>query len=237
MARSLYSEANTCFILCMTSSRPSTFRKLSCWPANEASGRSSAVADERTANEAPGLPALSRANSLASACRSSSGKGWACTSARISAPAAARACMSSVSRRLSLASMRSASAPCFRNSRNAWAVVAKPVGTRTPCGSCEIISPRLAFFPPTASTSVILRFSNGTTRAVGLKSADMEKLQKLKPGLRAAPWHTGGGGACTGRGLVVVLGGGRALGECGGGGCGAVYGGKGGVYGGNGGQG
>src|SRR6218665_3415116 len=54
MARSLYSEANTCFILCMTSSRPSTFRKLSCWPANEASGRSSAVADERTANDAPG---------------------------------------------------------------------------------------------------------------------------------------------------------------------------------------
>src|SRR6218665_962323 len=71
MARSLYSEANTCFILCMTSSRPSTFRKLSCWPANEASGRSSAVADERTANDAPGLPALSRANSLASASRTS----------------------------------------------------------------------------------------------------------------------------------------------------------------------
>jgi hypothetical protein len=53
-------------------------------------------------------------------------------------------------------------------------------------GSCEIISPRLAFLPPTASTSVILRFSNGTTRAVGLKSADMGKLQKLKPGLRHA---------------------------------------------------
>ena len=48
----------------------------------------------------------------------------------------------------------------------------------------EIISPRLAFLPPTASTSLILRFSNGTTRAVGLKSADMGKLQKLKPGRR-----------------------------------------------------
>ena len=35
-----------------------------------------------------------------------------------------------------------------------------------------------------ASTSVILRFSNGTTRAVGLKSADMGKLQKLKPAQR-----------------------------------------------------
>jgi hypothetical protein len=29
-----------------------------------------------------------------------------------------------------------------------------------------IISPRLAFLPPTTSTSVILRCSNGTTRAV-----------------------------------------------------------------------
>ncbi len=64
-------------------------------------------------------------------------------------------------------------------------MVAKPVGTRTPWGSWEIISPRLAFLPPTTSTSVILRFSNGTTRAVALKSADMGKLQKLKPGLRA----------------------------------------------------
>ena len=46
-------------------------------------------------------------------------------------------------------------------------------GTRTPCGSWEIISPRLAFLPPTASTSVILSFSKGTTRAVGSNSADM----------------------------------------------------------------
>src|SRR6218665_1520238 len=75
MARSLYSEANTCFILCMTSSRPSTFRKLSCWPANEASGRSSAVADERTANDAPGLPALSRANSGGGGVRQLVGEG------------------------------------------------------------------------------------------------------------------------------------------------------------------
>jgi hypothetical protein len=30
-----------------TSSMPTTLRKVSCWPANEASGRSSAVADER----------------------------------------------------------------------------------------------------------------------------------------------------------------------------------------------
>ena len=30
---------------------PWTLRKVSCWPANEASGRSSAVAEERTATE------------------------------------------------------------------------------------------------------------------------------------------------------------------------------------------
>jgi hypothetical protein len=59
-------------------------------------------------------------------------------------------------------------------------VVANPVGTRTPVGSCEIISPKLAFLPPTDSTSAFLRFSNGTTSAVGLKSVDMGKLQSLK---------------------------------------------------------
>jgi hypothetical protein len=47
-------------------------------------------------------------------------------------------------------------------------------------GNWEIISPKLAFLPPTDSTSVILRFSNGTTRAVAEKSADMGELQKLK---------------------------------------------------------
>jgi hypothetical protein len=59
-------------------------------------------------------------------------------------------------------------------------VVANPVGTFTPVGSCEIISPREAFLPPTDSTSLFLRFSNGTTRAVDGKSADMGKLLKLK---------------------------------------------------------
>jgi len=74
----------------------------------------------------------------------------------------------------------SAKPSCAKNSRKAWAVVAKPVGTRTPVGNCEIISPRLAFLPPTDSTSVIRSFSKGTTKAVGLKSAVIDKLQKLK---------------------------------------------------------
>jgi hypothetical protein len=49
-------------------------------------------------------------------------------------------------------------------------VVAKPVGTRTPWGSWEIISPSEAFLPPTDSTSVMRSFSNGTTNAVASKS-------------------------------------------------------------------
>src|SRR5262249_13806051 len=75
---------------------------------------------------------------------------------------------------------------CLRNSRKAWAVVAKPPGTRTPVWlSCEIISPRLAFLPPTTSTSLILRCSNGTTRAAGSKrDSDMGKLRDVvKPAL------------------------------------------------------
>src|SRR3546814_8869553 len=56
IARSLYSDANTSLIACSTLSMPLTLRKVSCWPANEASGRSSAVADERTATEISGPP-------------------------------------------------------------------------------------------------------------------------------------------------------------------------------------
>ena len=45
-----------------TPSIPDTFRKVSCWPANDASGRSSAVADDLTANvanmDAPGVNGL-----------------------------------------------------------------------------------------------------------------------------------------------------------------------------------
>ncbi len=44
--------------LATTSSTPVTFRKVSCWPAKLASGRSSAVADERTATETSDAPAF-----------------------------------------------------------------------------------------------------------------------------------------------------------------------------------
>ena len=115
----------------------------------------------------------------------SAGKGLGLDQARISAPDLRQARTSSVSRLLALALMRR---PGRRrpNSRNAWAVVAKPVGTRTPCGSWEIISPRLAFCRRRPRHRSFSGFQTGTTRAVGLKSADMGKLQKLKPGLRAS---------------------------------------------------
>ena len=50
---------------------PTTLRKVSCWPANEASGRSSAVAEERTATAMLGLPRgqlLEGARTAASSC-------------------------------------------------------------------------------------------------------------------------------------------------------------------------
>ena len=173
---------------------PCTLRKVSCWPAKDASGRSSAVAEERTAKLASRLPADSCSNAARISRSSSGGKGCASSQPRISAPATASARTSSVSSFASRSRMRWSRPPCLRNSRKAWAVVAKPVGTRTPCGSCEIISPRLAFLPPTTSTSDILRFSNGTTRAVALKRADAGRLRKLKRvcaqahGARARRW-------------------------------------------------
>ena len=53
MARSLNSDANTSCSAARRSRSPRTLRNVACWPANEASGRSSAVADDRTATEMP----------------------------------------------------------------------------------------------------------------------------------------------------------------------------------------
>ena len=120
-------------------------------------------------------------NAARIAASNSAENGCASTMARICAPTLAKSRTSSVLSAFSKALILSSKPPSFKNSRKAWAVVANPVGTRTPVGSCEIISPKLAFLPPTDSTSAFLRFSNGTTSAVGLKSVDMGKLQKLKP--------------------------------------------------------
>lgn len=167
IARSLYSDANTCFMRSSTSSMPTTFRYDSCWPANDASGRSSAVADERTANDSSaGEPLFRISNCARISCSRRACSGASTIHLRISAPASASAftsSMSSDSRRLAMRSVRSL---CLRKSRNASAVVAKPVGTRTPASeSWLIISPSDAFLPPTISTSVIRNCSNGITYA------------------------------------------------------------------------
>jgi hypothetical protein len=62
-------------------------------------------------------------------------------------------------------------------------LVAKPVGTRTPSdqsGSWEIISPKLAFLPPTASTSghpQVFKWNNERGR---LKRLDIQDSGGLK---------------------------------------------------------
>ena len=65
MARSLKRDANTSCTACLTASRPSIFKNVSCWPANEASGKSSAVADERTATLRFSLPSCMAINACA----------------------------------------------------------------------------------------------------------------------------------------------------------------------------
>src|SRR5690606_10058878 len=142
---------------------PTTFRKVSCWPANDASGRSSAVADERTANEPlPSASSLAKDSRMADS--SSAGNGASIIHWRISEPAAASARTSSGSSVDRRSAMRCSSDDCFRNARNASAVVAKPPGTRTPApANWLIISPSEAFLPPTESTSVMRSCSKDTT--------------------------------------------------------------------------
>ena len=166
---------------------PTTLRKVSCWPAKLASGRSSAVADERTAKEACGSSRVSSAKAVRTASSSAGGNGVDSTHCRISAPAAASARTSSVSSEASRASMRAARPPWASISRKACAVVAKPPGTRTPLADSWLMSsPSEAFLPPTDSTSVILSSSKGTTRAVASGLRDMGQLRDdRKPGSSA----------------------------------------------------
>jgi hypothetical protein len=137
------------------------------------------VADERTANDAFASPCESFANASRTACSNSGGNGVSTIHERISVPAWASARTSSVFSFDKRSAIRLSRPPCFRNTRNACEVVAKPPGTRTPDAlNWLIISPRLAFLPPTASTSFILNCSNGATRAVANEGWDMvEKLR------------------------------------------------------------
>ena len=108
MARSLNSEANTSRTASSTESMPRMFRKVSCWPAKEASGRSSAVAEERTATERSSPSPVSCAYAARMSASRSGGKGCATTAARIVAPTSASRRVSSTSRSASSAAIRSA---------------------------------------------------------------------------------------------------------------------------------
>src|SRR6266404_8712638 len=93
------------------------------------------------------------------------GKGAFRIQERISAPPAARAETFFGSRLRSRSSMRRSRPLADRNSRNAWAVVAKPPGTRIPAAvSALIISPSEAFLPPTRSRSGMRRSLSQATR-------------------------------------------------------------------------
>ena len=99
---------------------------------------------------------------------------------RIMAPVVAKSDKFSEFKFSRAVSIRLSKFSCLRKTRNACEVVAKPLGTLTAVGICEIISPKLAFFPPTSSTSDIRKFSNGTTIAEELKRSDMQYSKNKK---------------------------------------------------------
>ena len=116
-----------------TSSMPTTLRKVSCWPANDASGRSSAVADERTANDASALPAARLLERAADRLLERRRERLRLDpAADLGAGRGQRAHVVGVERGQALARCARPGRRASRKSRNACAVVAKPPGTRTP---------------------------------------------------------------------------------------------------------
>ena len=116
MARSLNRLAYTSCMDLSTWSRPRTFRKVSCCPANEALGRSSAVAEDRTATAMSWPPAMASQAAAISCCR----RGWNGVSRiqrRICVPHWASFFTSSTSSPSSKPAMRPARSPCARKSR------------------------------------------------------------------------------------------------------------------------
>ena len=77
---------------------PRTLRNVSCWPANEASGRSSAVALDRTAKVAAVSPATSSSYAALMSSSTSCGRGWVTIASRTRRPTSASCITSSVSR-------------------------------------------------------------------------------------------------------------------------------------------
>ena len=142
-------------------------RNVSCCPANDASGRSSAVADDRTAKLAWSSPSEIFAYASRTSCSSAGCSGCSTIAARTCFPTRDNASTSSVSRPSINPVIRAASPSCDTKSRNADAVVANPSGTRTPADArLPIISPSDEFFPPTSSRSAIPNDENHFTFAL-----------------------------------------------------------------------
>ena len=137
---------------------PLTFKTVSCCPAKEASGKSSAVADDLTA-QLTSLPYSASRFSKASSIdfSNSGGNGVFITQFLIFEPTLTSSFTSLTSRRSSASLILSARPSCARNSLYASAVVANPPGTFTfpLLVRFLIISPSDAFFPPTWFTSLI----------------------------------------------------------------------------------
>ena len=165
MARSLYKEAKTSLIAIKILSIPRILRKVSCWPANEASGKSSAVADERTAT-AMSSPWLISAKASRISCSRSLGNSCSIIMSRIFLPVAVNAATSSTSRPWSASLILSWRPVPIKNLLKASDVVAKPPGTLTPKSvRWLIISPNEAFLPPTLSMSFLPNLSSEITCA------------------------------------------------------------------------
>ena len=130
----------------MSCSKPLTFRYVSCCPAKLASGKSSAVADERTAT-LTFSPSFSY--SARTAFHTLSGRFPAVIRSRNFA-AALNSFASSSPAFCSSSLINPVSAFSAINARYASDVTTKPIGTASPA---EVISPRFAPFPPALGTS------------------------------------------------------------------------------------
>src|SRR5207237_1554686 len=137
-ARSFQSDAQHRRTAFRSAASPSTSRIVSCWPAKLASGRSSAVADERTATRPPSARYASRTAVAISG-------GTAVSSSRARAP------IGSVGS--TLAALAAAA--------YASVVITKASGTGKPA---RMSSPRLAPFPPATARSCAPSVDSGTTR-------------------------------------------------------------------------
>ena len=160
---------------------PGMLRNVSCCPANDASGRSSAVADDRTAKEASAFSATSSPYARGSRPPARAGSGWSTIGRPHLLAHPARRIdvvgVQALEQRLDLVDRPSRHEAAVRVGRRG-----EPVGTRTPAEArFPIISPSDEFFPPTSSRSSIPISRTTSTFAV------MSRLLGLLGSVRDSP--------------------------------------------------